>query len=142
MGPARGGARRPQGGGLFSLLTFERMITGPVIHLVYWAGLGVLLLAAFGVAGASIGVAIKEHSLETVLIAFPTLIGGLLIVLAGGLLWRAFCEFYVVIFRIGDDLTALRKMAEAEQGPAPAAQPAPAYAPTTYAPQASPPPRF
>jgi hypothetical protein len=36
-------------------------------------------------------------------------------VIAGGLLWRAFCEFYVVIFRIGDDLTALRRAAEQEQ---------------------------
>ena len=45
----------------------------------------------------------------------PGLIGGLLIVLAGGLIWRAFCEFYVVIFRIGDDLTALRRAAEEEQ---------------------------
>ena len=45
----------------------------------------------------------------------PGLVGGLLIVLAGGLLWRAFCEFYVVIFRIGDDLGALRRVAEEEQ---------------------------
>jgi hypothetical protein len=45
----------------------------------------------------------------------PGLIGGLLIVLAGGLIWRAFCEFYVVIFRIGDDLAALRRAAEDEQ---------------------------
>jgi hypothetical protein len=113
MGPAR-----PQRGGLFSLLTFETMITGPVIHLIYWAGLGVVFIAAFGVAGAAVGVAIREHSLETALIAFPTLVGGLLIVFAGGLLWRAFCEFYVVIFRIGDDLSALRRLAEAEQAPA------------------------
>ena len=116
MGPARGGApRRVQRGGLSSLLTFERMITGPVIHLVYWCGLGVIVLAAFGVIGASVGIAIRERSLETLLLAIPSLIGCLLLVLAGGLLWRAFCEFYVVIFRIGDDLTALRRVAEEEQ---------------------------
>jgi hypothetical protein len=101
------------------LLTFERMITGPVIHIVYWCGLGVIAIAAFGVVGASVAVAIRERSLETVLLAIPSLIGGLLLVLAGGLLWRAFCEFYVVIFRIGDDLSALRRVAEEEQARGP-----------------------
>jgi Domain of unknown function (DUF4282) len=120
MGPARGGApRRAQRGGLSSLLTFERMITGPVIHIVYWCGLGVIVIAAFGVIGASVAVAIRERSLETVLLAIPSLVGGLLLVLAGGLLWRAFCEFYVVIFRIGDDLSALRRVAEEEQARGP-----------------------
>jgi len=101
------------------LLTFERMITGPVIHIVYWCGLGVIAIAAFGVVGASVAVAIRERSLETVLLAIPSLIGGLLLVLAGGLLWRAFCEFYVVIFRIGDDLSALRRVTEEEQARGP-----------------------
>ena len=93
------------------------MITGPVIHLVYWSGLGVIVLAAFGVIGASLGVAIRaisEHTWDTLLVVIPGLVGGLLMVLAGGLLWRAFCEFYVVIFRIGDDLSALRRVAEEE----------------------------
>ncbi len=118
MGPARGVARGYHRGWLSSILTFETMITGPVIHLVYWAGLGVILLAAFGVVGASLGVAIRaisEKSWETLLVIIPGLVGGLLIVIAGGLLWRAFCEFYVIIFRIGDDLTALRRVAEEEQ---------------------------
>jgi hypothetical protein len=118
MGPARGVARGYRRGWLSNILTFETMITGPVIHLVYWAGLGVIILAAFGVVGASLGVgirAISERSWETLLVVIPGLVGGLLIVLAGGLLWRAFCEFYVVIFRIQDDLAALRHAAEEEQ---------------------------
>jgi hypothetical protein len=118
MGPARGVARGYRRGWVSNILTFETMITGPVIHLVYWAGLGVILLAAFGVIGASLGVgirAVSERSWETLLVVIPGLVGGLLIVLAGGLLWRAFCEFYVVIFRIGDDLGALRRVAEEEQ---------------------------
>ena len=129
MGPARGAtSRRPNRGGITSILTFEHMITGPVIHLVYWAGLGAIVVAAFGVIGASLGVglrAITEHSWETLLVVIPGLVGGLLIVLAGGLIWRAFCEFYVVIFRIGDDLAALRRAAEEEQTRAPAPAPAP-----------------
>ena len=114
MGPTRR-AKGPRGGGLSSLLTFEHMITGPVIHLVYWCGLGVIMIAAFGVAGASIGIAVRDQNWETWLAAIPTLVGGLLLVLAGGLVWRAVCEFYVVIFRIGEDLAALRRVAEQEQ---------------------------
>lgn len=120
MGPGRSlGVRAARHGWLWELLTFERMLTGPVIHLVYWAGLGVIVIAAFGVVGASVAIAIRERSLETVLLAIPAMVGGLLIVVAGGLVWRAFCEFYVVIFRIGDDLSALRRAAEAEQQGAP-----------------------
>ncbi len=118
MGPARGVAPRRSRGFLSNILTVETLITGPVIHLVYWAGLGVIVVAAFGVVGASLGVAIRaitQRSWETLLLVIPGLVGGILIVLAGGLLWRAFCEFYVVIFRIGDDLAVLRAAAEEEQ---------------------------
>jgi hypothetical protein len=106
----RGRSRR---GRVWSLLTFERLITGPVIHLVYWAGLGVIVIAAFSVVGASIGVALREGSWAAILLAIPVLIGGLLAVGAAGLMWRAFCEFYVAIFRISDDLSAMRKQVEA-----------------------------
>jgi hypothetical protein len=43
------------------------------------------------------------------------LIGGLLVVGALALLWRSFCEFYVAIFRISEDLSVLRKDVEAER---------------------------
>ena len=102
---------------MWDLLTFERMLTGPVIHLVYWCGLGVVVVLAFSVVGASVGVAWKEGTWAALLLAVPILLVGLLIVLALGLLWRAACEFFVVIFRIGDDLHALRLAAEAEQPP-------------------------
>ena len=108
----------PHHGWLRSILTFERMITGPVIHIVYWAGLGVIVIAAFGVVGASGAIAVRaiaERSFETLLLVIPGFVGGLLLAAAGGLVWRAFCEFYVVIFRIGDDLSALRRAAEEEQ---------------------------
>lgn len=101
-------------GRMWDILTFERMITGPVIHLVYWAGLAVIVVAAFSVIGASIGVALREGSALALLLALPVMVVGLLIVGVAGLLWRAFCEFYVAIFRIGDDLAALRRAAEAD----------------------------
>jgi hypothetical protein len=114
MGPGAG-ARQ---GRIWRVLTFDTMITGPVIHLVYWAGLGVIVIVAFAVVGASIGVAMREGTLAAVLLAVPVLVGGLLAVGALGLVWRAFCEFYVVMFRIGDDLAALRRVAETEQAKA------------------------
>ncbi len=112
---------RSRGGRAWSILTFDRLITGPVIHLVYWAGLGVIIIAAFSVVGASIGVALREGSWAAILLAIPVLVVGLLVVGAAGLLWRAVCEFYVAIFRIGDDLAALRRAAEAEQDRSPPA---------------------
>jgi hypothetical protein len=91
------------------------MITGPVIHWVYWLGMGVIVVAAFSVIGASAGIAFKEGTIWAFLLVIPVLVVGLMIVAALGLLWRAMCEFYVVIFRIGDDLAALRAAAEEEQ---------------------------
>jgi hypothetical protein len=117
------GKPRPEGGvrhgRLWEFLAFDRMITGPVIHLVYWAGLGVIVIAAFSVIGAAIGVALREGSWAAILLAIPVLVGGLLAVGAMGLIWRAVCEFYVAIFRISDDLAALRRAAEAERGEPP-----------------------
>lgn len=99
--------------GLRALLTFDRLITGPIIHMVYWAGLAMIAIAAFGVVGASIGVAWREGG-WAILAAIPVIVFGLLGVFAAALVWRAFCEFYVAVFRIGDDLAALRRAAERE----------------------------
>ena len=99
--------RRPDR--IWSILTFERLVTGQVIHLVYWAGMGVIIIAAFSVIGASVGIAFKEGSALAILLAIPVLLIGLLAVAAAGLVWRAMCEFYVAIFRLGDDRAALRR---------------------------------
>jgi hypothetical protein len=39
------------------------------------------------------------------------------------LLWRAFCEFYVAIFRISEDLRALRQASDADHAVAAATRP-------------------
>ena len=49
------------------------------------------------------------------LLAIPVLVGGLLVMAALVLLWRSFCEFYVAIFRISEDLPVLRADVEAER---------------------------
>ena len=110
---------------MWDLLTFDRLVTGPVIHQIYWAGLGVISLIAFGSVGAAVGVALRESSWLGKILALPVAVAGLLVAGAAVLLWRAFCEFYVAIFRISDDLRALRQQAEAERAASRGAAPAP-----------------
>jgi len=100
----------------WDFLTFEKMLTRSVVHLVYWAGLGIIGIIAFGVIGASIGVAIRDSNIFLgILLALGILGVGSLGVGVGVLLWRAFCEFYVTIFKISEDLRALRQDVEAER---------------------------
>jgi hypothetical protein len=109
--------KRPdgQGAGWFDLLTFEHLMAGRVIHLIYWAGLAIIALGAFGTIGAAIGVAIRDPFPYGILLAIPVLVGGILVMGALILLWRAFCEFYVAVFKISEDLTVLRLDVETER---------------------------
>jgi hypothetical protein len=99
----------------WDLLTFDRLLTGPLVHLIYWAGLGLIGLLGFGLVGGAIGLALRDGTISGVLIAIPVLVGGILVLGASVLLWRAVCEFYVAVFRISEDLRALRE----EQSPQP-----------------------
>lgn len=120
---------RPKGTGsavLWDLLTFEHLMTSQVIHIIYWAGLALIALGAFGAIGAAVGVAIRDPFPFGLLLAIPVLIGGLLVMSALILLWRSFCEFYVAIFKISEDLAVLRAGLENER---PVATP-PARSPT------------
>jgi hypothetical protein len=113
---------RPPGSSLiWDILTFEKLMTGQVVHLIYWAGLGIIALIGFSAIGAAIGLAIREASLISILLSIPVLVGGLLIVGALILIWRGVCEFYVAIFRISDDLRALRRAEEDTRRQRPAA---------------------
>jgi hypothetical protein len=114
MPPTRAKTRGPGETVLRDLLTFDRLLTGPVVHLIYWAGLAILALAGFSVIGASVGVAFREASWLGWLLAVPVLVAGLLGVGAMILIWRSFCELYVILFKVADDLSALRRAAEGE----------------------------
>ena len=91
----------------------DRFITGPIVNLMYWAGLAVIILFAFGVVGASVGVAIRE-GVTGWLLALPVMALGLAFAIVLAAVWRGFCEFYLVVFRISEDLRALRHVEEAE----------------------------
>ena len=106
---------------MWDLLTFDRLLTGPVIHLIYWAGLAILVLLGFSVVGAAVGVALREPGMMGWILALPTLVIGFLGLAAGALVWRSFCELYVAAFRIADDLRVRRAYVEQDHaGPRPA----------------------
>lgn len=100
---------------VWDLLTFEHLMTNQVIHLIYWAGLALIALGVFGTIGAAVGVAIRDPFPFGLLLAVPVVVGGLLVMGALVLLWRSFCEFYVAIFKISEDLAVLRADVEAER---------------------------
>ena len=109
---------RPKGTGsgiLWDLLTFEHLMTNQVVHIIYWAGLALIALGAFGTMGAAVGLVIRDPTLFGLLLAVPVIVGGFLVMGALILLWRSFCEFYVAIFRISEDLALLREDLEAER---------------------------
>ena len=101
---------------LWGLMSFETLITSQVIHLIYWSGLGITALVGFGFIGTAVGVAIREQSPFGFLLAIGVLVGGALVIGILALLWRAFCELYVALFRLSDDIHALRKANDPDLG--------------------------
>jgi hypothetical protein len=101
---------RSVGGALiWDLLTFEKLMTREVIHVIYWAGLAIIAVGVFGSIGAAIGVAIRDPFPLGILMAVPVAVIGLLAMTALLLIWRAVCEFFVAVFRISEDLRAMRE---------------------------------
>ncbi len=100
---------------LWNLLTLDRLMTGSLIHLVYWFGLGVIALGGFGAIGGAVGIALREGPLMGLLAAVPVAVAGILVISALAIIWRSFCEFYVIIIGIGEDLRELRRSAELGQ---------------------------
>ena len=105
---------------MFDLLSFDRLLTGPLIHLIYWGGLAMVLLSGFGFVGAAVGLALRNLNLEALLLAVPAVIAAILTMLVIALLWRAACEFFLAVFSIAEDLHALRASEAAKAAPAPA----------------------
>ena len=89
-------------------MSFDPLLTRQVIHLIYWSGLGITALVGFGFIGTAVGVAIREKFPFGILLGIGVLVGGALVIGILALLWRAFCELYVALFRLSDDIHALR----------------------------------
>jgi hypothetical protein len=114
---------------LWRVLTLEQLMTTSIAHLAYWIGLGLILLVGFAVIGGAVGAALREGAIIGWVLAIPAFVVCLLVVTALGILWRSFCELYVVLIRAGEDLNVMRRVAEAkgmvprEEPPAPSAYP-------------------
>lgn len=122
-----------------TLLTFEQLVTRPMVHIVYWAGLGLLVIFGCGWIGVMIGSGLKDASLMGWLLSFGVGVAGLLGVLIAMLAWRSACEFYMAVMSIAEDLRHLRqyqdKLVPAEPAraqPQPVAPQAPAPEPAAY----------
>jgi hypothetical protein len=101
---------------IWDMLTFERRMTGPITHLI-WAGMAIVAIVGFGIAGSSVGLLIRDFSIVGVMLAIPIFIVGILVTAALAMIWRGMCEFYLAVFRIADDLRALRLAQEAAAQP-------------------------
>ncbi len=102
---------------LTDLLTFDRLLTGPVIHLIYWAGLALIVLGGFAVVGGAVGLALNEPGWLAWVLAIPTVVIGLLVLFIVAMLWRSFCELYVALFQIAADLKVMRAYVEQDHAP-------------------------
>ncbi len=113
---------RRRRGAVFDLLSFDRLLTGPLIHLIYWGGLALVLLSGFGFVGAAVGLALRNLNMEALLLAVPAVIAAILGMLVVALLWRAACEFFLAVFSIAEDLHAIRAAQTTAPGAAPGAR--------------------
>jgi hypothetical protein len=88
---------------MWDFLTFRKMLTPIVIQILFWLGVVACILG--GIGAILVGVARIERT--------PELIGiGILAVVFGPLVMRIYCEWLIVLFRINDTLTDIRRNTE------------------------------
>lgn len=95
-----------------NLFTFDQLLTRPIIHIVYWCGLGLLFIFALGWLGIMVGTGIKDASVMGWLLSFGLIVIGFLGFLIAVLAWRSVCEFYMAVMNIAEDLRYLRQFQE------------------------------
>jgi Domain of unknown function (DUF4282) len=90
-------------GGYFS---FDRMITPTFVKVIYFIGFVALTIAGVGLAvwaGMQLNDATISRSLGWRYVAM-----GVAAVVVGNIVWRVFCELWVVLFGIHAELTSVR----------------------------------
>ena len=86
--------------------SFERMITPAFVKVVYFLGFVALTVAGTGLAiwaGLQLNDATISRTLGWRYVAL-----GVAAVIVGNIVWRVFCELWVVLFGIHDELTSAR----------------------------------
>ena len=88
---------------MWDFLTFRRMLTPVLIQILFWLSLAACIVG--GVGAIVIGLANLDRR--------PELVGfGLLALVVGPFAVRVYCECLIVIFRINDTLTDIRRNTE------------------------------
>jgi hypothetical protein len=95
-----------------NLFTFDQLLTRPIIHIVYWCGLGLLFIFALGWLGIMVGTGIKDASIMGWLLSFGLMVVGFLGFMIAVLAWRSVCELYMAVMNIAEDLRYLRQFQE------------------------------
>ena len=74
------------------LLSFNRMVTPVFIHVIYWIGIVAVILTGLAVVAGG-----------------GSILKGLLAMVLGLIVVRVGCEVLIVLFRINDNLAAIRE---------------------------------
>ena len=89
-----------------SYFSFDRMITPGFVKVVYF--LGFIALTAAGVALAVwAGMQLNDATIDRML-GWRYVAVGVALVLIGNIVWRVFCELWVVLFGIYEELVSVR----------------------------------
>lgn len=76
-------------------LTFDKFITPIIIQIIFWLGIAGIVIMSL--------LAIMQSPLA-----------GLVTLIIGPIVWRIYMEIVLVIFKINDNLAAIRKRSENE----------------------------
>lgn len=86
--------------------SFERMITTTFVKVIYF--LGFLAITAAGVASAVwAGMQLNDARIDRTL-GWRYVAAGVGLVVIGNIVWRVFCELWVVLFEIHAELVSVR----------------------------------
>jgi hypothetical protein len=108
--PSRRRGKSGSSSGLMDLLMFRRMIAPTIIMIVFW--LGVIFVCLGGLGNLIFGV-MSGRGMIIVTALFSTLIG----IPVGILVIRLYCELLILLFRMNETLTDIKKLIEKDQIP-------------------------
>ena len=80
------------------MLSFDRFLTPTLVVVVYWLGLAALFI---GVIGAIMSTHSPFGSILSIIGAIVALVGG-------AILWRVICESIILAFKMYDRMTEIR----------------------------------
>jgi len=89
-------------------LTFRRMITPIVIQIVFWLGV-------IGCVIAGIGMMLSASATSSLMPQMPApaqglqIIAGLAVIIFGPLACRIYCELLILLFRMNESLTDIKR---------------------------------